>query len=121
MAHLHQIAREMWSMPPDHGAAAIHIILEDPELRARWLVELQAMRDRINSVRQRIAAADPRLSFIGRQFGMFSMLPLSKEQVLKLRKDDGIYMADSGRFNVVGMGDGQVDRFIAAVVGALDA
>ena len=121
MAHLYKIAREMWSMPPDHGAAAVHMILDDSELRARWLVELAAMRDRINSVRQRIAAADPRLAFIGRQFGMFSMLPLSKKQVLKLREDDAIYMADSGRFNVVGMSDGQVDRFIVAVVGALQA
>jgi len=119
MAHVHQIAREMWSMPPDHGAACVHIILDDEELRARWLVELAAMRDRINSVRQRIAAADPRIDYIGRQFGMFSMLPLSKEQVLKLRAEDAIYMADSGRFNVVGMGDAQIDRFIAAVVGAL--
>jgi aspartate/tyrosine/aromatic aminotransferase len=121
MAHVYKIAREMWSMPPDHGAAAVHIILDDPELRARWLVELAAMRDRINSVRQRISAADPRLAFIGRQFGMFSMLPLSKEQVLKLREEEAIYMADSGRFNVVGMSDSQVDRFIAAVVGALEA
>ena len=121
MAHVHQRAREMWSMPPDHGAAAIHIILEDPELHDRWLGELAAMRNRINSVRQRIAAADSRLAFIGRQFGMFSMLPLSKEQVLKLREDHAIYMADSGRFNVVGLGDDQIDRFIAAVVGALDA
>ncbi|HWJ38551.1 MAG TPA: aromatic amino acid transaminase [Sphingomicrobium sp.] len=121
MAHLHQIAREMWSMPPDHGAAAIHIILEDPELRSRWLEELQGMRDRINSVRKRIGAADPRLAFIGRQYGMFSMLPLSREQVLNLRQEHAIYMADSGRFNVVGMGDDQIDRFIAAVVGALDA
>ena len=121
MAHVHQRAREMWSMPPDHGAAAVHIILEDAELHARWLVELTAMRDRINSVRQRIASADPRLAFIGRQFGMFSMLPLSREQVLKLREDDAIYMADSGRFNVVGLGDDQIDRFTAAVVGALGA
>ena len=116
-----QIAREMWSMPPDHGAACVRIVLDDAELRERWLVELTAMRDRINSVRQRIAAADPRLAFIGRQYGMFSMLPLSKDQVLKLRVDHSIYMADSGRFNVVGMGDGQIDRFIAAVVEAMDA
>ncbi len=121
MGHVFQRAREMWSMPPDHGAAAVHIILEDPELRSRWLVELTAMRDRINSVRQRIAAADPRLAFVGRQFGMFSMLPLRKEQVLKLRSEHAIYMADSGRFNVVGMGDDQIDRFTAAVVEALDA
>jgi aromatic-amino-acid transaminase len=108
-------------MPPDHGAACAHIILDDPQLRAEWLIELAAMRDRINSVRQRIAAADPRLAFIGRQYGMFSMLPLSKEQVLKLREDHAIYMAESGRFNVVGLGDDQIDRFIAAVVGAMDS
>ena len=121
MAHAFQMAREMWSMPPDHGAAAVHIVLEDPDLHERWLVELAAMRDRINAVRQRIASADPRLAFIGRQFGMFSMLPLSKEAVLTLRETQAIYMADSGRFNVVGMGDGQIDRFIAAVVEAMDA
>jgi len=121
MAHVFQIAREMWSMPPDHGAASVHIVLDDPELRARWLAELKGMRDRINAVRQRIAAADPRLAFIGRQFGMFSMLPLSKEQVLKLRTDHAIYMADSGRFNVVGMGDDQIGRFTAAVIGAMDS
>jgi len=121
MGHVFQRAREMWSMPPDHGAACAHIILEDPELHARWLVELTGMRDRINAVRQKIASADPRLAFIGRQFGMFSMLPVSKEQVLKLREDHAIYMADSGRFNVVGMSDVQIGRFIAAVAGALDA
>jgi aromatic-amino-acid transaminase len=120
MGHVFQRSREMWSMPPDHGAAAAHIILEDPELRARWLVELTAMRDRINSVRQRIAAADPRLHFIGNQFGMFSMLPLSKEQVVALREQQAIYMADSGRFNVVGMADHSIDRFVEAVVEALD-
>jgi aromatic-amino-acid transaminase len=120
MAHVFQRAREMWSMPPDHGAAAVRIILDDPELRAQWHVELDAMRDRINGVRQRIAAADPRLAFIGKQFGMFSMLPLSLEQVLALREKEAIYMADSGRFNVVGMADRSIDRFVAAVVAALD-
>ncbi len=121
MMLVYQIAREMWSMPPDHGAACVRIVLDDPELKERWLVELAAMRDRINAVRQGIAAADPRLAFIGRQFGMFSMLPLSKEQVLKLRSDHAIYMAESGRFNVVGMSDAALDRFIAAVVEAMDA
>jgi aromatic-amino-acid transaminase len=121
MGHAFQRAREMWSMPPDHPAACAHIILEDPELHARWLVELEGMRNRINSVRQTLAAADPRHAFIGRQFGMFSMLPLSVEQVLKLRTDHAIYMAESGRFNVVGMSDAQIGRFTAAVVEALDA
>ena len=120
MAHVYQRAREMWSMPPDHGAAAVHIVLEDEQLRAQWHEELAAMRDRINSVRTRIAAAHPRLAFIGGQYGMFSMLPISKEQVLGLRENYGIYMADSGRFNVVGMSDEQIDRFIEAVAECLD-
>ena len=121
MAHVFQRAREMWSMPPDHGAAAVRIVLDTPELKQRWHGELAAMRDRINSVRRRIAGADPRLAFIAGQYGMFSMLPLSREQVLKLRKDHAIYMADSGRFNIVGLSDDQIDRFTAAVVEAFGA
>ena len=120
LGNLLQLARTMWSMPPDHGAAAVRIVLDDPQLRADWLVELEAMRDRINSVRRRIAAADPRLEFIGRQFGMFSMLPLSEKAVLELREEKGIYMANSARFNVVGLSDDNVDRFAAAVVEKMD-
>ncbi|QNP44846.1 aspartate/tyrosine/aromatic aminotransferase [Sphingomonas sediminicola] len=121
MGHVFQRAREMWSMPPDHGAAAVRLVLDTPELRDRWPGELAAMRDRINAVRKRIASVDPRLAYIGNQFGMFSMLPLSREKVLALREKHAIYMADSGRFNVVGLGDDQIDRFTAAVVEALDA
>jgi len=40
--------------------------------------------------------------------------------VLRLRDEHAIYMADSGRFNVVGMSDDQIDRFTEAVAGALD-
>lgn len=120
LTHLAQIAREMWSMPPDHGAAAVRIVLETPELRADWDVEVGEMRDRINSIRSRIAAADPRLAYIKDQFGMFSMLPISPEQVVQLRERHAIYMADSGRFNVIGMADHAVDRFIAAIVEAMN-
>lgn len=116
MNHVVQIAREMWSMPPDHGAAAVRIVLDTPELRADWDVEVGEMRDRINRIRGAIAAADPRLAYIGGQFGMFSMLPVTPQQVVQLREKHAIYMADSGRFNVIGMADHAVDRFIAAVV-----
>jgi aromatic-amino-acid transaminase len=110
------LARTMWSMPPDHGAAAVRIILDDAGLRADWRAELDEMCARIRSLRARIAAFDPRLEYIGGQNGMFSMLPLSPEAVLALRKSHGIYMAGSGRFNVVGLSDESVDRFAAAVV-----
>jgi aromatic-amino-acid transaminase len=120
MDHVVQIAREMWSMPPDHGAAAVRIVLDTPALRADWDAEVGEMRDRINRIRSQIASADPRLAYIGGQFGMFSMLPISRELVLQLREQHAIYMADSGRFNVIGMADAAVDRFIAAVVEAMN-
>ena len=120
MGHVFQRAREMWSMPPDHGAAAVRLVLDTPELRDRWPGELAVMRERINAVRKRIASADPRLAYIGSQFGMFSMLPLSKEKVLALREKHAIYMADSGRFNICGMRDDDVDRFAAAVLDVMN-
>ncbi|MBA3667165.1 MAG: aspartate/tyrosine/aromatic aminotransferase [Sphingomonas sp.] len=120
MDHVAQIAREMWSMPPDHGAAAVRTVLDDQALTADWQVELAGMRARINNIRARIAAADPRLAYIGGQFGMFSMLPFDAHQVRQLRDTHAIYMADSGRFNVVGMADDAIDRFVAAVVGAMN-
>ena len=116
LRNLLSLARTMWSMPPDHGAAVVRTILDDTELRAGWRQELDAMGERIRSLRARLAAFDPRLSYIGRQNGMFSMLPLSPEAVLELRESHGIYMAGSGRFNVVGLSDESVDRFAAAVV-----
>ncbi len=119
MAHVLQIAREMWSMPPDHGAAVVRTVLEDEALTADWREELDTMRGRILSLRARLAAAHPDLAFIATQNGMFSMLPLTPAQVLKLREDHAIYMADSGRFNILGLADDAVDRFVAAVVGVI--
>jgi aspartate/tyrosine/aromatic aminotransferase len=118
--NLLQLSRTMWSMPPDHGAAIAHIVLDDPELRADWHRELEEMCARIRSLRARLAAYDERLAYIDSQNGMFSILPLSRAQVLELREEKGIYMADSGRFNVVGLSDGNVDRFAAAVVEKMD-
>ena len=115
MGHVLQIAREMWSMPPDHGGAVVRTILEDKGLTADWRAELDEMRGRILAIRERLAAADPRLAYIAGQSGMFSMRPLTPEQVLGLRERHAIYMADSGRFNVLGMADDAIDRFVAAV------
>jgi len=114
--NLLQLSRTMWSMPPDHGAAIVRIVLEDPELRADWNSELKEMCARIRTLRARLAAYDERLRFIDDQNGMFSMLPLTQAQVLELREEKGIYMANSGRFNVVGLSDDNVDSFAAAVV-----
>ena len=52
---------------------------------------------------------------------MFSMLPLSVDAVLELRKEEGFYMANSGRFNVAGLSDDNVDRFAAKVAAKIQA
>ena len=120
LGNLLQLSRTMWSMPPDHGASVARIVLDDPELRADWHEEVQEMCGRIRSLRERLAAVDPRLAYIADQNGMFSMLPLTKEQVVSLRESHGIYMADSGRFNVVGLSDESVDGFARAVLEVMD-
>jgi aromatic-amino-acid transaminase len=120
MGNLLQLSRTMWSMPPDHGAAVARTILDDAELRADWRAELDSMCARIRSLRARLAAYDERLRYIDSQNGMFSMLPLSEAQVLELREEKGIYMAGSGRINIVGLSDDNVERFAAAVVEKMD-
>jgi aromatic-amino-acid transaminase len=118
--NLLSLARTMWSMPPDHGAAVVRTVLDTPELAADWRSELAGMCGRIRSLRKRLAASNPRLAFIGNQNGMFSMLPISPEKVAELREESAIYMAGSGRFNVAGLSDDNVDVFAAAVADKLE-
>lgn len=117
--NLLSLARTMWSMPPDHGAAVARIILDDAELAADWRAEVEEMCARIRHLRARLAAFDPALAFIGEQNGMFSMLPITPEQVTRLRERHAIYMAGSGRFNVAGLSDDNVDTFAAAAAEVL--
>ncbi len=113
----HSLARAAWSMPPDHGAAAVRLILEDEALTKLWLDELDTMRARMRQVRARLAEAGKAgaidLAPLGGQNGLFSIVPLTGEQILKLRNDHGIYMAGSGRINVAGLTMGNIDKFIA--------
>jgi aromatic-amino-acid transaminase len=119
MSNAHALARANWSQPPDHGAAAVRLVLDDEALTAQWLDELDQMRERMRQVRAKLAAAGSAGSVdlrpIGGQNGLFSMLPLSKEQVLEMREKHGVYMAGSGRINVAGLTMGNIDKFIAAV------
>ena len=111
------LARAAWSMPPDHGGAAVRIILEDPALTVLWRDELDTMRTRMRQVRARLAEAGRAgsidLTPLGHQHGLFSILPLTSEQILQLRDDHGIYMAGSGRVNIAGLTAGNIDKFIA--------
>jgi len=108
-SQLANIARNLWSTPPDHGAAVVATILADTELKARWADEVEAMRLRIAQLRSGLVEAlEPhglreRFAHIGVQRGMFSYTGLSPEQVKQLREQHSVYMVSSGRANVAGI------------------
>ena len=119
LSNANALARANWSMPPDHGAAAVRIVLEDAAMTAQWLDELETMRTRMRQVRTRLAefgtVGTIDLRPVGSQNGLFSVLKLAPEQILKLRSDHGIYMAGSGRINIAGLTMGNIDAFVAAL------
>lgn len=119
MSNGHALARANWSQPPDHGAAAVRVVLEDAALTAQWLDELDTMRDRIRQMRARLAQAGQTggvdLSPIGGQNGLFSIIPFTADQIAAMRARHGIYFAGSGRINVAGLTAANIDTFIAAV------
>lgn len=109
------LARSLWSMPPDPGAAAIRITLEDSTLQVEWRTELAAMCDRIRHLRSRLGSGHPALAPIGGQQGLFALLPITSASVAELRERHAIYMPASGRINIAGLRDETVHRFVAAV------
>jgi aromatic-amino-acid transaminase len=119
MANGATIARASWSMPPDHGAAAVRLVLDDAELTKVWLAELDDMRGRMRQVRDRLAAAQQvgtiPMAPLGIQNGLFSMLPLNGEQILALREKHGIYMAGTGRINIAGLTSGNIEQFLESL------
>jgi len=119
MANGASIARASWSMPPDHGAAAVREVLADAALTREWLAELDDMRGRMRQVRDRLAAAQQigpiAMAPLGIQNGLFSILPLTGEQILTLREAHGIYMAGSGRINIAGLTADNIETFIDAL------
>ncbi|MBS0612280.1 MAG: aspartate/tyrosine/aromatic aminotransferase [Proteobacteria bacterium] len=108
-SHVLQIARSIYSMPPDHGAAVAALILADAQQRQRWEQELERMRNRIQSMRRLLSATlrqksgDGRFDFIESQCGMFSLLGLSPQQVVELRDKHHIYMVPDSRVNIAGI------------------
>ncbi|WP_029012594.1 aromatic amino acid transaminase [Niveispirillum irakense] len=114
-SNLLSLARANWSMPPDHGAAAIALLMEDPDLVVQWRTELDGMRDRLRAVRDTLAAHGGALAHVAEQNGMFSQLPLSPPVIARLRAEHGIYMAGSGRINIAGLTVETAGRFAQAI------
>ena len=124
-SQINNYVRTLYSVPPDHGAAVVSMILNDPELHDAWLIEVNEMRDRLQGMRvllndallEKIPERD--FSHLLRANGMFCFLGIKAEHVARLKRDFGIYMVNSSRINVAGItaeNVGYLSDSIAAVL-----
>lgn len=117
--------RRNYSNPPAHGGAVVTTILQDDALAAQWRAELAEMRERISGMRSLFVntlaekGAGRDFSFITRQRGMFSYSGLTKDHVAKLRDQHAVYIVGSGRINVAGMTEANMDKLCEAIVAVL--
>lgn len=124
-SQLSNIVRTLYSMPPDHGASIVAIILNDAELSALWRSELDAMRDRIIEMRRllfdalRDAAPDHDFSHLVRANGMFCFLGIGEAQVDRLKNEHAVYMVGSSRINVAGINAGNVEHLADSIAAVL--
>ena len=124
-SQLVRIARGIWSMPPDHGAAIVHGILAEAPLRAAWQEEVAAMRQRIQSLRhevvQQLREHCPQrdFGFIATQCGMFSFFGINTAQVRELRARHHVYMTDDSRINIAGLRRENLEYFARATAQVL--
>jgi aspartate aminotransferase len=121
-SHVLQIARSIYSMPPDHGAAIAAHVLTDAALRSGWIEELDGMRSRIFAMRALLAQAlrsksgGDGFDFIGTQRGMFSLLGVSPQVVDRLRDRHHVFMLQDSRINLAGIMPHNADYVAAAIV-----
>lgn len=115
-ANLKTLMRISISMPPDHGAAVVRMILGDADLRKVWEDELNGMRERMLRLRRQMADAmrartnSDRFDFIAAHRGMFSLLGATPEQVKALRDDHGVYIIGDSRMNIAGLSEETIER-----------
>jgi aromatic-amino-acid transaminase len=121
LSQLKLVIRTNYSNPPIHGAQVAATVLNTPELRALWEQELAGMRTRIKQMRVAIveklkaAGVQRDFSFITQQVGMFSYSGLSKDQMVRLRDEFGVYGIDSGRICVAALNTRNIDYVAAAI------
>ena len=124
-SHMKSVARRLYSVPPAHGAILVGMILADPVLKQSWSKELESMCERINSMRTLFTeqmqkkGSKQDFSFVRSQYGMFSILGLSVEQVQKLKKEYSVYMVNSSRVNIAGISKDNIGYLTDSVLAVL--
>jgi aromatic-amino-acid transaminase len=121
MSQIKLVIRTNYSNPPTHGASVCATALNTPELRTMWEGELAEMRVRIKAMRQsfveklKTAGVTADMSFITQQVGMFSYSGLTKDQMVRLRTEFGVYGTDTGRMCVAALNSKNIDHVCASI------
>ena len=121
LSQLKIVIRTNYSNPPTHGGAIVAAVLGNPQWRALWEQELGEMRARIKAMRQKLvdglkaAGVKQDMSFITSQVGMFSYSGLSKDQMVRLRSEFGVYGTDTGRMCVAALNSKNINHVCAAI------
>jgi aromatic-amino-acid transaminase len=117
--------RTNYSNPPIHGGSVVAAVLNNPEWRKLWEGELAEMRVRIKEMRQKLveglkaAGVQRDMGFITQQIGMFSYSGLSKDQMVRLRNEFGVYGTDTGRMCVAALNSKNIDYVCASIAKVL--
>ncbi|HCD1081836.1 TPA: aromatic amino acid transaminase [Raoultella ornithinolytica] len=120
LGQLKATVRRNYSSPPNFGAQVVATVLNDAELKACWLAEVEEMRTRILAMRQELvnvlkeALPGVNFDYLLKQRGMFSYTGLSAAQVDRLREEFGVYLISSGRMCVAGLNSRNVQRVAQA-------
>ena len=121
LSQLKTVIRTNYSNPPTHGGTVVAMVLNTPELYAQWENELAGMRVRIKAMRQKLvdglkaAGVKQDMSFITQQIGMFSYSGLSRDQMVRLRDEFGVYGTDTGRMCVAALNSKNIDYVCASI------
>ena len=119
--------RRNYSSPPIHGGQIVAAVLGEAELRREWEGELEAMRLRIQSMREALHATlvaklpGRRLDYFLTQRGMFSYTGLTPAQVDRLRDEFAVYLIRSGRICIAGLNTGNVEAAALAMAAVIDS
>ena len=125
LSQLKIVIRANYSNPPTHGGQVVATVLNTPELRSLWEKELGDMRLRIKQMRialvEKLKAAGVKqdMSFITQQIGMFSYSGLTKDQMVRLRNEFGVYGTDTGRMCVAALNSKNIDYVCASIAKVL--
>ena len=119
---LRSLIRWEVSSTPAYGARLADIIMSEESLFTSWTEEVQAACDRMIWVRQTLHellvkefSTPGAWDHILVERGLFSYTNLKAHEIERLRHEHHIFLAESGRINVAGLNERNIERFAAAI------